>query len=287
MISKKLIASLVLLISAAPVEAAVFEYVGISFRNLFSNSNFLFFFFFLLVFALLYFMVNGGAKYIPMFKDNAYARKAFSIVLSLIVTTTLFLNYRGTVLGTITDTLGPVGMWILYILLGAIILWFLIRGASKVKGEGKGSALWFIIIGIIVIIVLFLIASLSGGAKGGVGLMHSGDMSDWIKFAIGLLLLLLLMYGIYRGLKAGGLGGLGTGGGKAREPKVKKEKPPKAPKEQKSKWYNPATWFRKKGADEKAAAKKRVSDVKVDFGDDLIAGDEGPIAGERGAEEAT
>lgn len=208
-----------LVLFAVPVQGGLIADVGNSFRSMLNDGNFLYFFFYLLIFVILLAIFNAAGAFLPMFKENERNRKVFAVTLSLLVTTLMFVNYRGSFMDMILDSLDPYGEGAL-IMIGIVALLFLLFALfKKVGGAGGGSTgtvgsvFKWITIGILVLLALFILSSMFGG---GGGFSLGGNVGDWIALIIGLVLIGLVIYFLFKGLT--GSGGGGGGGSESKGP---------------------------------------------------------------------
>lgn len=204
---------LLIAILSTPVHGALIADIGNSFRRMMSDSNFTYFLFYILIFIVLFAVFNAAGNFIPMFKDNAKNRKVFAVTMALLITTVMFVNWRGNLLDTLSNSLGPYGKSAL-LLIGLVVLFFLLIALFRKVGGGEGTSsvggvFKWILIGLLVILGLYVLSAMVGGGSGfGIG----GNIGDWIALALGLLLLGLLIYFIFQGVKTAGGGGVGSGG---------------------------------------------------------------------------
>jgi len=197
-------------ILSTSVYAAFLDEVGNQFRSMLNDGGFLYFFFYVLIMLILYAVFNAAGKAIPMFSDekDQKMRKVFAITVSLLVTTVMFINYRGSLVDMVLTTMGPSGKPILLfigIVFLAIILYFLFSKTSGAGGTGTaaGGVFKWIIYGLIAIVAIWLLISMFSGGGGSAG----GNPGDWIALIIGLALFGIMIFLIIKGLAGGASGG--------------------------------------------------------------------------------
>ncbi len=175
---KKWLSGIWMVILANFVSAGLIGDIGNSFRGMISDGNFSFFLLFVLFFVILYAILNGAAKMIPVFKGSDKNRKVFSISLSLLVSVIVFGKYGGNVM----EALGPYGRGVLILLAILFALALLYLMMKKVGGGNgsAGSALKWILFLVFLVLALWVISSMFGGS----GRALSGNIGNLIAFNI-------------------------------------------------------------------------------------------------------